>query len=63
MTSSGLGRGHLLGYYEERTESLCIVKIGKFLDKLVLVFQNKLYSMELDVMAELLFRVYLVQII
>jgi len=32
LTSSGLGQGLLLGFYEERTESLCIVKSGKFLD-------------------------------
>ena len=32
LTSSGLGQGLLLGCYEERTESLCIVNSGKFLD-------------------------------
>jgi hypothetical protein len=32
LTSSGLGEGLLLGCYEERTESLCVVKSCKFLD-------------------------------
>jgi hypothetical protein len=32
LTSSGLGQGLLLGCYEERTETLGIVKGGKFFD-------------------------------
>lgn len=65
LTSSSLGQGQLLGCYEERTESLCFVKSGKFLDELTecRFFKMNSTPYSLVTMSELLFRLYLVQIL